>query len=427
LIGSAGDDTFAWRPGDESDTLEGKAGNDTLQFSGSNAPEQIDLSANGPRLRLARDVGGVTIDAAGVDRVNVAALGAADTITVNDLSGTDVTQTSVDLGSDAGGGDGAADRVIVNGTANPDSATIAGDSAGVTLAGLHSTVSVTHSEPAADNLTVNALGGADSVNASGLSAGAIGLTLNGGEQADTLTGSAGPDLINGGRDNDALAGGAGDDTFVWNPGDQSDTVEGQSGADRLRFNASNANEHIDLAANGPRLRLTRDVALIAMDVAGVETVDIAALGGTDTLTVNDTSGTDVTQTNLDLGAIGGAGDGAADSVIVNGSAANESVAAAGSAGGVSVTGLHSTVAIAHAEAANDRLTLNGAGGDDALDASQLAADAIALTLNGGPGADVLVGGAGNDILNGDADDDVLIGGPGNDTLDGGPGNNVVIQ
>ena len=106
-----------------------------------------------------------------------------------------------------------------------------------------------------------------------------------------LIGSAGSDLVNGGKGNDAAFLGAGDDTFVWNPGDGSDTVEGQSGTDTMVFNGANVNEHIDLSANGSRLRLFRDVANITMDTEGVEKVDINTLGGTDTVTANDLTGT----------------------------------------------------------------------------------------------------------------------------------------
>ena len=52
--------------------------------------------------------------------------------------------------------------------------------------------------------------------------------------------------------------GAGDDSFVWDPGDGSDVVEGQAGSDTMVFNGANVSEHIDLSANGPRLRLFRD-------------------------------------------------------------------------------------------------------------------------------------------------------------------------
>ena len=66
-------------------------------------------------------------------------------------------------------------------------------------------------------------------------------------------------------------------------------------------------------------------------------------------------------------------------------------------------------------------------GDDVVDASALAASAIALTVTGGDNDDVLIGGAGNDILSGNAGDDVLIGGPGIDVLDGAPGSDVVLD
>ena len=72
-------------------------------------------------------------------------------------------------------------------------------------------------------------------------------------------------------------------------------VEGQAGTDTLLFNGANVAEHIDLSANGSRLRMTRDVANIVMDVDGVEHVQFNALGGADTITVNDLTGTAVTQ------------------------------------------------------------------------------------------------------------------------------------
>src|SRR5262249_53894983 len=51
-----GDDTFIWDPGDGSDVVEGQEGNDVMIFNGANAPENVDLSANGSRLRFFRDV-----------------------------------------------------------------------------------------------------------------------------------------------------------------------------------------------------------------------------------------------------------------------------------------------------------------------------------------------------------------------------------
>ncbi len=55
----AGDDRFVWNPGDGSDRVEGQDGHDIMQFNGSNAAEQFDVSANGGRVRFTRDVGAI--------------------------------------------------------------------------------------------------------------------------------------------------------------------------------------------------------------------------------------------------------------------------------------------------------------------------------------------------------------------------------
>ena len=131
--------------------------------------------------------------------------------------------------------------------------------------------------------------------------------------------------------------------------------------------------------------------------------------------------------NVELQGAPGAGDGAADRVVVNATPGDDVVSVSGSAGSVSVQGLAARVDISHAEAASDALAVNMLAGDDVMDASGLAADTLALTGDGGDGDDVLLGGLGADTLRGQGGDDVLLGGPGQDVLDGGPGNNVVIQ
>ena len=57
-----GDDTFVWNPGDDNDVVEGQNGFDTLAFNGANIAENIDISANGGRVRLFRDIANVTMD-----------------------------------------------------------------------------------------------------------------------------------------------------------------------------------------------------------------------------------------------------------------------------------------------------------------------------------------------------------------------------
>ena len=74
----AGDDTFVWNPGDDNDTLEGQAGFDTMLFNGANIAENIDISANGGRVRFFRDVANVTMDLNDVEAIDFNALGGAD-------------------------------------------------------------------------------------------------------------------------------------------------------------------------------------------------------------------------------------------------------------------------------------------------------------------------------------------------------------
>ncbi len=393
LLG-AGDDTFVWDPGDGSDTLEGQDGTDTMVFNGANASEQVDLSANGNRLNFFRTQGRITMDTAGVERVDFNALGGADLVTVNDLSGTDVSDVNVDLAGTLGGatGDGQADSVIVNGTNGNDTINVSGDASGVAVSGLAAPVAIEHQEPN-DGLTVNGLGGNDAISAATLAAQAITLTLDGGAGDDTIAGARGAEVAIGGDGNDSIDGnggndaaflGAGDDTFVWDPGDGSDTIEGEDGADRMLFNGANVAEKIELSANGNRLRFTRDIAGITMDTHGVELVDFNALGGADLVTVNDLSGTDVRSVNVDLaGTLGGAtGDGQPDRVVVNATNNDDTIKVSGDASEVTAKGLAPAIGILHPEAANDRLEINTLAGTDTVDSSGLAADAIQLFVDG---------------------------------------------
>jgi Ca2+-binding RTX toxin-like protein len=289
-----------------------------------------------------------------------------------------------------------------------------------------------------ENLVLNANGGDDSFAATGNLAALIQITVDGGTGADTLLGSNGVDRLLGGDGNDVVDGqqgndvallGAGDDTFQWDPGDGSDVVEGQDGSDTMRFNGASLAENFSISPNGGRVRFTRNVANIVMDLNDVEDIDVNALGGADVVTVDDLSGTDATQINAALAStIGGtAGDVAADNVVVNGTNGDDVATVVGDAAGTSVLGLAARVNVTGAEASLDRLTVNALAGDDVVEASGLAVGAIGLTADGGAGDDILIGGAGDDVLRGGAGDDVLLGGDGNDVLDGGDGGNVVIQ
>ena len=418
----SGDDVFRWDPGDGSDVVEGQNGNDAMVFNGCDLAERIDLSADGNRARLTRDIGGVVMDLNDVERVDLSAFGGADTVVVNDQSPTDLTALNLDLdGAEGTGfGDNAADSVIINGTALDDGVQIASFENRIAIGGLFPFVKITGSEGGHDTLAVNTLGGNDVVDAANLSA-------TNASQLIRLT-------LNGGAGNDALIGSQGIDTFVWKPGDGSDVIEGGAAQDMLVFNGSDLPETIGVAADGTRTRVSRDLGNVTLDVNDVERVDVNARGGSDSIIVNDLTGTDVAEIRVDLALqpLAGAGDGAPDSVVVNGTAGGDLIPVLGTAGGILVNGAFASgnslpyFMVIRAVEAADPLRINGGGGDDTIEADTLDT-AVTLILDGGAGDDELRGSRFNDILIGGDDDDVLTGGPGVDLLDGGPGNNLLIQ
>jgi Ca2+-binding RTX toxin-like protein len=427
----AGDDVFQWDPGDGSDTVEGGDGNDTMLFNGSNGNEIMELSANGVRTRLTRDLGTITMDFNDIERVQINALGGTDKITVNNLAATDVKQVDINLAATGGAGDGADDQVIVSGTNGNDQINVVGAGASVSVTGLAAQVNITGTE-AGDLLTINAGNGNDTIDAATLPAGVIGLTIDAGAGNDTVIGSQGKDTILGGDGNDTVTGGRGDDvallgagndTFIWNPGDGSDVVEGQAGTDTMLFNGANIAEKVDISANGGRARFVRDIATITMDLDDVENIQFNALAGADEIVVGDLSGTDVKQVNLDLSAQAGSGqgDGAADAVTANGTQGNDTITIASSGASVVVNGLPAKVTIAGAEGANDSLVINGQGGDDIINASGLNAGQVKLTINGGLGIDTITGSKGDDLINGGDGNDIARMGAGNDTFVWNPG------
>ena len=100
-----------------------------------------------------------------------------------------------------------------------------------------------------------------------------------------------------------------------------------------------------------------------MDVDGVQTVTLNPLGGADNIMVNSLAGTAVTQVNIDLAALGGGGDGAADTVTLNGTAGPDTFNIAANGTAVEATGLGALLHVANAELANDRIVVSGVGGD----------------------------------------------------------------
>jgi Ca2+-binding RTX toxin-like protein len=182
---------------------------------------------------------------------------------------------------------------------------------------------------------------------------------------ETFIGGAGYDTVDGGKGNDTAYLGDGADTFRWDNGEGSDVIEGQHGTDTMLFNGAAVAENVTMSANGGRLTFFRVQGNVTMDTNDVEIVDDNAIGGADTVTVNDLTGTDVTQTNIDLaGAFGGTtGDNANDTVVVNGTNGDDNIAINGNGSGADVTGLATAVSVKHAEP-TDTLSVNTLAGAD---------------------------------------------------------------
>jgi Ca2+-binding RTX toxin-like protein len=316
-----------------------------VTVTGSNAAETILVSQVATQIIVDIDGNQTPFDADDVLSLSINALGGNDTITVNvnrpttilggagndTITGSDggadfvVGEQGADTFSGRGGddtfvwnpGDGndvidgnaGNDTHVFNGSAGNEIIAVAPNGARVLLT--RNLGNIVMDIGTFENITINALGGDDTVSgAPGLAALVELLTLDGGDGNDILNGGDGDDLLIGGDGDDTVDGnggadsaflGAGDDVFIWDPGDGSDFVEGEAGFDTLLFNGSAANEKFDASANGTRLRFTRDVGNIVMDVGTTEQIDLRAFGGDDDTTINDLDGTDVTDVIVNAG------------------------------------------------------------------------------------------------------------------------------
>jgi len=189
-------------------------------------------------------------------------------------------------------------------------------------------------------------------------------TINAGAGDDVIEAGSGDDVVTGGVGHDTAFLGSGNDSFVWNPGEGSDFVSGDSGHDTLVFNGASVAEQMSLSGNGPRSVFLRQPGNVRMDLDGIQELDLTPLGGADTITVNDMSGTDMTKANIDL-SVAGTGDNAKDSVTVNGTDNSDHVHVEAERGRVDVEGLQAETRITGSEP-TDHLQVNTLGGRDKI-------------------------------------------------------------
>ena len=165
----------------------------------------------------------------------------------------------------------------------------------------------------ADRVTVQARGGDDKLTAIGT---VPGLTLEGNEGADDLTGAAAAETLRGGPGNDRARGnggadrielGDGDDVATFRLADGADTITGDGGVDRLAVPGHRPPTSV------VEVRATH---VGAASVAGVETVEPAPGSGTDTVAVGDLTGSAIKTVAVDLGGL----DSRLDTVSIAGTA-----------------------------------------------------------------------------------------------------------
>ena len=273
--------------------------------------------------------------------------------------------------------------------------------------------------------------------------------------ADTIWGGAGDDSIAGGTGVDILRGEGGNDTFNWAKGDGADSLisggtTAETGGDLFFITADDTAENIVISENGAnRVNIEWLGEGLTLEALDVENLTLDAGAGGDTVTVEDLKGalaaSVVNSLTIDLGQartvtttpksvfisetnetivideeITTVSNDGADTILLDGSTfvddTDDEFTVNASNGSVNISrdGVMTFTLENAVRAAGDNLTIFGYGGDDTLDASGVAQDLIALTLDGGTGDDQLIGSPFNDVLKSGAGSDTVTGGLGLD-------------
>jgi Ca2+-binding RTX toxin-like protein len=276
MIGGAGNDTLEWDDGDGSDRMSGNAGTDTIEVEGSLAKgDDFVLEQDGNLAVFDRvNLGLFTLTVDTAEIFDVSGVGGNDTLTVGDLSNTDVQKVLFD---------GGAGNDLLDGEET--------------------------------STQLEALGGAGKD------------TLIGSSADDTLDGGIGNDVVEGEKGDDRMIGGSGNDTLAWDDGDGSDRMSGDSGTDTIEVEGSLLQgDDFVLEQSGNLAIFDRvNLGLFTLTVDTSEKFDVSGVGGNDKFTVGDLSNTAVKEVTFD----GGAGKDKLDAsltdvkIIANGGAGND--------------------------------------------------------------------------------------------------------
>lgn len=389
IVGGDGDDTISASDGD--DFINGNAGNDLLSGGGGNDSIQ---GGDGADTIDGGDGDDTVSGQSGNDVVGTGA--GTDTILWNGTgNGVDTVQDSAGVQTITVQGDSGVNTFSID--SNSGQLRVTEGSASITASNSTGIVNVlggsgndtitlsTVNDTRALVLNIDGQGDSDTINAQDALIADIRLFLNGGNDNDTITGSAGNDTIDGGAGDDSINSAVGDDSV--NAGDGNDTVNGSLGNDTIDGGIGNDR----LMGGGDNDSLTGSLGNDTL--VGEAGADVLSGGfGNDVL--NGNAGNDLIAGGPDNDKLlGGSGDDSLD----------------GDTGDDTLRGQSDNDLIKGGDG-NDRIIANG--GND--------------TIDGGDGNDSIQAGSGNDVVSGSDGQDTLNGESGNDTLLGGDGNDNQI-
>ena len=417
ITGSSGNDTIDGAGG--TDVIAAGNGNDSVTYRGTET--SIDGGSGSDTLVLATS-GGITsinfVVAAGSDQT------VGDTVSVANFENLDASVLTTALtvvgsaaantittgsGNDTIDGGGGAD--VINGGGGNDTAfyygaetSIDGGTGTNTLI-LRAATTVNLADADQTSGDTAAVANFQNVDASSL---AIGVSLTGSSGANTLTGGAGNDSIDGGGGADVIAAGGGDDTVTYRGTEVS--VDGGSGVDTLVMAATGGTSAVDLSVAAGADQTTGDTANVRnfenVD-AGALTTAISVTGSTSANTITTGSGDDTINGN-------GGGD------IVNAGTGNDTVAYWGSE--TSIDG----------GTGSNTLLLRVGGTINLANADQTVSDIANVTnfqnvdASGLSGGASITGSSGVNIITGSGAGDNIDGGGGADVINTGGGNDTVV-
>jgi Ca2+-binding RTX toxin-like protein len=435
LLGGDGNDTITDQGGTSRDIKAG-TGDDTVRLIGANLTGTVDGGAGNDQLDASGTMAGLTVTGFEILNTNASVLTGRATLfesfdTIRVSAANQTGTVSVILSAT-----GAA--TVLNLT--DELTTVAGHR------GLHATGST-------DGETITSGGANDRLFGGGgndvLNAGAGDNWLLGGDGDDVLSTGDGNDILRGEAGNDTISAGGGND-IISDEGGSRSQVDAGAGNDGIRLEAPITTAVIDAGAGNDTILLLAATATADIDggdgndaiTFGILDAASTVLGGAgdDTITAGGFSGqvdggtgvdrfvgsADLTQTTLlGIEVLQGTFTLRAEQVPQFTNIIGGFVLAA--SGGPVVLDLTATsIASITGSSDNETLTIAGSVGPSGqLRAILYGNDGndVLTTLGGFDG---LYGGEGNDILNAGAGDDILRGGAGRDRLEGGDGNDQLF-